>query len=46
MHENFKIIKFGNIEIQKQKFHQHKGPISITNLDIDKIVVSNAVPFD
>ena len=22
------IIKFGNIEIQKQ-FHQHKGPISI-----------------
>ena len=23
------IIKFGDIEIQKQKFHQHKGPISI-----------------
>ena len=22
------IIKFGDIEIQKQKFHQHKGPIS------------------
>ena len=24
-----KIIKFGDIEIQKQKFHQHKTPISI-----------------
>ena len=23
------IIKFGDIEIQKQKFHQYKGPISI-----------------
>ena len=23
------IITFGDIEIQKQKFHQHKGPISI-----------------
>ena len=23
------IIKFGDSEIQKQKFHQHKGPISI-----------------
>ena len=22
------IIKFGDIEIQKQKFHQHKGAIS------------------
>ena len=24
-----KIIKFGDIEIEKQKFHQHKEPISI-----------------
>ena len=23
------ITKFGDIEIQKQKFHQYKGPISI-----------------
>ena len=23
------VIKFGDIEIQKQKFHQHKGSISI-----------------
>ena len=26
-----KIIKFSDIEIQKQKFHQHNGPISIKN---------------
>ena len=24
-----KVIKFGDIEIQKQEFHQHKRPISI-----------------
>ena len=40
------IIKFGNIEIRKQKFHQHKRPISINNIDINKIVVSNKVSFD
>ena len=36
-----KIIKFGDIEIHKQTFHQHKEPISKKNVDIDKIVVSN-----
>ena len=40
-----KVIKFGDIEIQKQKFHQHKAPISITNIYINKIVVSNKVSF-
>ena len=40
-----KIIKFGDIEIQKRKFHQHKGAISIKNIDINKIVVSNKVSF-
>ena len=24
-----KLIKFGDFEIQKQKFHEHEGPISI-----------------
>ena len=38
-----KVIKFGDIQIQKQKFHQHKGPISIKNIDSNKIVVSNNV---
>ena len=40
-----KVIKFDDIEIQKQKFHQHKEPISIKNIDINKIVVSNKVHF-
>ena len=39
------IIKFGDIEIEKRKFHQHKRPISINNIDINKIV-SNKVSFD
>ena len=39
------IIKLGDIEIQKQKFNQHKGPISIKNIDINKIVLSNNVSF-
>ena len=40
-----KIIIFGDIEIQKQKFHELKRPISIKNIDINKIVVSNKVSF-
>ena len=39
------IIKSGDIEIEKQKFHQHKRPILINNIDINKIVVSNKVSF-
>ena len=39
------IIKFGDIEIERQKFHQRKRPISIKNIDINKIVVSNKVSF-
>ena len=39
------IIKFDHIKIPKQKFDQHKRPISIKNVDIDKIVVSSKVPF-
>ena len=40
------IVKFGDIEIEKQKFHQYKRPISIkTNIDINKIVLSNKVSF-
>ena len=39
------IIKFGDIEIEKQKFHQYKRPISIKNIDINKIVVPNKASF-
>ena len=33
------------IEIEKQKFHQHKNNFSMKNIDINKIVVSNKVSF-
>ena len=39
------IIKFGDIEIQKPKLHQHKAPISIKNLHIDKMIVPNKFRF-
>ena len=39
------IIKFGNIEVDEQKFHQYKRPISIKNIDINKIVVSDKISF-
>ena len=37
--------KIGEFEIKKQKFHQYKRPVSIKNIDINKIVVSNKVSF-
>ena len=39
------IIKFDDTKIPKQKFHQHKRPISLKNVSIDKITVSNKVSF-
>ena len=39
------VIKFGDIEIEKQKFHQNKRPISIKNIDLNRIVVSNKASF-
>ena len=39
------IKTFGNIVVKKQKFHQPKSPISIFDVNIGKIVVSNKVPF-
>ena len=40
------IVIFGNIEIEKQKFHQHKKQISIQKyIYIKTIVVSNKVSF-
>ena len=40
-----KSIKFGDTKIKKQQFRQHKEPISIKNIDIDKMTVSNKVSF-
>ena len=40
-----KIITLGDIEVEKHKFYQHKSPISIYDVNVDGIVVSNRVPF-
>ena len=39
------IIAFGNIEVEKQKCHQHENPRSIYDVNINRIIVSNKVPF-
>ena len=42
---NKKVIKPGKTEIEKEKSHQYKDPISIYNVDINKIIVFNKVSF-
>ena len=39
------IIKFDGPEIEEYEFHQYKSPISINNIDINKLVVSNKLTF-
>ena len=38
-------LTFGETEVEKYKFHQHKSPISIYDVNIDRIVVTNRVRF-
>ena len=40
-----KIITFGNTEVEKHRFHQHKNPILIYDVNIDRIVVFNKFPL-
>ena len=40
-----KIIKFDDTEIKEYEFHQYKRPISINDIDINEILVSNKFPF-
>ena len=36
------VIKFGDFEIENTSFtHQYKKPVSINNIDINKVVLSN-----
>ena len=39
------MIKFDDTGIEKYKFHPHKSPILIDNIDINKIAVSNKFSF-
>ena len=40
-----KVMKSGDTKIEKHKFHQHKNPTLISDVYINKTVVSNKVPF-
>ena len=37
--------KLDDTEIEELEFHQHKRPISIKNIDINKVVVCHRLPF-
>ena len=39
------IISFDDIEVKKKEFDQHKRPILIDNIDVNKIIVSNKNDF-
>ena len=39
------IVMFGNVGIEKQKFHRHKRPILIVDVNILKTIVSKKVSF-
>ena len=36
-----KFLKFGDIEIVKHEFHYSKSPISIRNIGVDKLTISD-----
>ena len=42
---NTNIRKFDNTEIEEYKCHQNKNAILISYIHINKIVVSNKLPF-
>ena len=39
------IIKFDDAQIEEYLFHQHKNTLSMNNVDINKIIISNKFPF-
>ena len=38
---NKEILVFADIDIDKLKFHHHKNPIMIDDVDVDDILISN-----
>ena len=38
--------KTDDTKIEEYEFHQRKSPISINDIDINKIVISNKFPFN
>ena len=40
-----KNIKFNDTELKEQEFYKNKSPVLIKDRDINKIVLSNKLPF-
>ena len=39
------VLRFGNTEIEKNKFYRHKSPIFSKGVNIEKVLVSNKISF-
>ena len=39
------ILMLGDIEIEKNRFYHHKTPILLRDIDTEKVLVSNKIPF-
>ena len=39
------ILTFGDTKIEKNKFPHHKSPVSLWNVDIEKVLVSDKISF-
>ena len=40
-----KMLMLGNIETEKNKFYCNKTPISLKDVNIEKVIVSNKISF-
>ena len=40
------VLKFEDIQIEKNKFYRHKTPIFLKDVDIERVLVSNKIFFD
>ena len=40
-----KILTFGDIEVEKNKFYRHKTPVFLGDVDIEKVLVYNKSSF-
>ena len=40
-----RIVKFDETEIEKYQFHQYKRSVSVNDIDTNKIVLYNKIPF-
>ena len=41
-----KILIFGGTEVEAYKFHRHKGPLLLKDIDIGNALVSNKIYSD